>query len=151
MFYIKQNLENSIARYKAHLVAKGSHQQPGIDFHETFNPVANPIIIRIVLSIALNRQWGICQLDVNNVFLNGILWRRSIWHNRKACATLIIRIMYVVYIRLFTGSNKHPELGTRSLALSCSLLALSHPVQTCLSLFTPTVMHFSTSWSMLMI
>ena len=49
------------------------------------------------------------------------------------------------------GSNKLLELGTRSSPLSCSLSALLHPVQTRLSLFIPAVMHFSTSWSMLMI
>ena len=48
-------------------------------------------------------------------------------------------------------SNKLPELGTRSSILSYSLLALSHSVQTRLSLFTPTVMYCSISWSMLMI
>ena len=73
VFLIKQNPNGSIARYKARLVAKGFHQQPSIDFHETFCPMVNPITIRTVLNIALNRQWGICQLDVNNVFLNGHL------------------------------------------------------------------------------
>ena len=73
VFCIKQNLDNSIARYKVHLVAKGFHQQASIDFHETFNPVINPITINTVLIIALNRNWGIHQLDVNNGFLNGYL------------------------------------------------------------------------------
>ena len=48
------------------------------------------------------------------------------------------------------GSNMLPGLGTRS-APSCSLLALLHPVQVCLSLSIPMAMIFSTSWSMLMI
>ena len=69
VFLIKQNPNGSIARYKARLVAKGFHQQLDIDFHKTFSPVINPIIVRIVLSIALNRKWGLCQLYVNNVFL----------------------------------------------------------------------------------
>ena len=49
------------------------------------------------------------------------------------------------------GSNKLPELGTMSYALSCSLSALFHPVQTRLSLSIPMALHLSTSWSMLMI
>ena len=65
--------DNSIAQYKACLVAKGFHLQLDIDFHETFSPVINFITVRIVLSIALNCKWGIRQLDVNNVFLNGHL------------------------------------------------------------------------------
>ena len=63
----------SIARYKARLVAKGFHPQPGIDFHKTFSPVISPTTVRIVLSLTLNRKWGIRQFDVNNVFLNGHL------------------------------------------------------------------------------
>ena len=63
VFRIKQNLNDSIARY---IVAKGFHQQSNIDFHETFNPVINLITVHTVLSIALNCKWGICQLDVNN-------------------------------------------------------------------------------------
>ena len=71
VFRIKQNSDGSIAQYKTHLVAKGFHQQSDIDFHETFSPVINPITARNVLSNALNLKWGIRQLDVNNVFLNG--------------------------------------------------------------------------------
>ena len=67
---IKQNPNGSIARYKAHLVAKGFHQQSAIDFHEACNPMINPVTVHTMLSIALNRKWGIRQFDVNNVFLN---------------------------------------------------------------------------------
>ena len=73
MFRSKQHHDSSIAWYKARIVAKGFHQQPGIDFHETFKPVINLVIVRTLLSIALNSKWGIPQLDVNNVFLNGHL------------------------------------------------------------------------------
>ena len=73
VFRIKQHPDGSIARYKARLVSRGFHQQLGINFHETFSPMINPITFRIVLSIALNHKWGILQLDVNNVFLNGHL------------------------------------------------------------------------------
>ena len=73
MFHIKQNPNGFIAHYKACFVVKGFHQQPDIDFQETFNPLINPITVYIVLSIALDRKWGIHQLDVNNAFLNGHL------------------------------------------------------------------------------
>ena len=73
MFCIKQNPDDSIARYKACPVDNGFHQQLGIDFHKTFSLVINLIIVRTVLSLALNRKWQIHELDVNNVFLNGHL------------------------------------------------------------------------------
>ena len=49
---LKRNSDGSIARYKAHLVAKGFHQQAGLDFDETFSPVVKPPTVRIVLSLA---------------------------------------------------------------------------------------------------
>jgi hypothetical protein len=44
-----------------------------IDYEDTFNPVLKAVIIRIVLSIAVSRGWSLSQLDVQNVFLHGVL------------------------------------------------------------------------------
>jgi len=54
-------------------VAKGFHQAHGFDFHETFSPVVKPITIRIVLTFTISYGQKLFQLDVNNVFLNGLL------------------------------------------------------------------------------
>jgi hypothetical protein len=55
------------------LVAKGFHQQHSIDYGETYSPVVKPVTIRVVLSLAISSNWYICQLDVKNVFLHGII------------------------------------------------------------------------------
>lgn len=73
LFRIKKKADGCIDRYKAWLVAKGFTQCPGLDFHETFNPVVKPTTIRIVLSIAIQNNWKVQQLDVNNAFLQGNL------------------------------------------------------------------------------
>lgn len=52
---------------------KGFHQKPDIDFSETFNPVVDPVTIKLLLTMAFNFHWLVHQLDINNAFLNEIL------------------------------------------------------------------------------
>ena len=55
------------------MVAKGYAQQYGVDYDETFAPVARMDTIRDVLSISTQNQWHVYQMDVKLAFLNGIL------------------------------------------------------------------------------
>ncbi|GJZ13005.1 ribonuclease H-like domain-containing protein [Tanacetum coccineum] len=57
----------------ARLVAKGFNQNEGIDYEETFSPVVKIVVVRCILSIAVNNKWPLYQLDINNVFLYGDL------------------------------------------------------------------------------
>ena len=59
--------------YKACLVAKGYRQHYGIDYNETFSPVAMLKSIRILLSMAASLDYEIWQMDVKTAFLNGNL------------------------------------------------------------------------------
>lgn len=68
VFKLKLNRDGSISRYKARLVAKGFRQQYGVDFEETFNLVVKPPTVRIILSLAVQFNWPLRQLDVRNAF-----------------------------------------------------------------------------------
>ncbi|RVW75220.1 Retrovirus-related Pol polyprotein from transposon TNT 1-94 [Vitis vinifera] len=73
IFKIKTRSDGSVERYKARLVAKGFTQEYGIDYEETFAPVARISSVRALLVVAATRKWDLFQMDVKNVFLNGDL------------------------------------------------------------------------------
>ena len=66
-------VSGEISRYKARLVAQGFAQKPGIDFTETFAPVAKTDSIRLLLAFAAVNNFEIHQVDIKSAFLNGKL------------------------------------------------------------------------------
>lgn len=59
VYKIKYKSNGEIERFKARLVAKGYNQREGIDFDETFSPVAKMVSIRLIISLAVNSNWNL--------------------------------------------------------------------------------------------
>nr|GEZ21316.1 integrase, catalytic region, zinc finger, CCHC-type, peptidase aspartic, catalytic [Tanacetum cinerariifolium] len=73
IFKNKKDESSLVIRNKARLVAVGYSQQEGIDYDETFAPVARIEAIRLFLAYAAHKDFTVLQIDVKTTFLNGIL------------------------------------------------------------------------------
>ncbi|GKE69190.1 retrotransposon protein, putative, ty1-copia subclass [Tanacetum coccineum] len=73
LFKKKTDMDGNIHTYKARLVAKGFTQTYGVDYEETFSPVADIRAIRILIAITAFYDYEIWQMDVKTAFLNGCL------------------------------------------------------------------------------
>ena len=73
LYKVKFVVDGSIEKHKARLVARGFSQVEGIDYDETFAPVARYTSIHTIMTIAAEMGWCIHQMDVKTAFLNGIL------------------------------------------------------------------------------
>ncbi|GJZ50839.1 retrovirus-related pol polyprotein from transposon TNT 1-94 [Tanacetum coccineum] len=73
VFKNKLNENGIVSKNKARLVAQGYNQQEGIDYDETYAPVARLESIRILLAIACANDFKLYQMDVKSAFLNSFI------------------------------------------------------------------------------
>eukprot|EP00253_Pinus_taeda_P010955 PITA_10955 len=73
VYITKYGPDGKVDKHKAHLVTMAISQVEGIDYTETFSPVAKMNSIRLVLSLATSFKWEVHQMDVKSTFLHGDL------------------------------------------------------------------------------
>uniref|UniRef100_A0A2N9FF70 Reverse transcriptase Ty1/copia-type domain-containing protein n=1 Tax=Fagus sylvatica TaxID=28930 RepID=A0A2N9FF70_FAGSY len=95
---IKTRADGFVEHYKACLVAKGFTQEYGIDYEETFAPVAHLTFVQSLLAVVTVLHWPLFQMDVKNAFLNSDLLKQP--------PTLILRIKFFIFVVLFMALSK---------------------------------------------
>eukprot|EP00253_Pinus_taeda_P036617 PITA_36617 len=73
IYKVKYVADGSVEKYEARFVAKGYAQKEGIDYEETFAPIARYTSIRSVISFATQMGWEIHQMDVKTTILNDLI------------------------------------------------------------------------------
>ena len=84
VFRNKMNENGDITRNKVRLVAQGYSQEEGIDFEETYAPVARLEAIRILLAFAISQSVKLFQIDVKSAFLNDYI-KEEVYVEQPPC------------------------------------------------------------------
>ena len=69
VFKVKQDENGHVSKFKARLVCQGFRQTYGVDYFETYAPVADYTTIRFMLALGAHNDWEIHQMDVDTAFL----------------------------------------------------------------------------------
>jgi hypothetical protein len=100
-----------VTRNKARLVAKGYSQVKGLDFGETYAPVARLESIRILLAYATYHGFKLYQMDVKSAFLNGPIKEEVYVEQPPGFEIVSILTMFIDSLRRFMGLSKPQEHG----------------------------------------
>jgi hypothetical protein len=102
VYKTKRGKDGSITKHKARLVARGNRQRYGIDYEETYAPVARYASIRCVLAIVAHYDLELHQMDVKSAYLNGdlqetIYMRQPEGYVQKGKESLVLKLHKSLY------------------------------------------------------
>ena len=135
VFKHKKDEIGRIVRFKARLVAQGYTQVYGLDYLDTFTPVAKLASLRIILTIAATEDLELHQMDVVAAFLAGD-WTKGD-NPKDSCKAKMVRTLFVSY-GVYMVSSRQLAFGIENFGNSYSTMGTSRPIQTIVSTYTLT-------------
>ena len=108
VYRTKYASDGSVERLKARLVAKGLSQVEGIEYNETFDPVAKMNFIRLVVSLASLHNWEFHLMDVKSAFLHGNLQEEIYMEQPPGCVQYKSSLVYLLKKSLY-GLKQAPR------------------------------------------
>jgi hypothetical protein len=130
VFRIKRDSNGKILKYRARLVAQGFTQMYGVDFQDTFAPVARLSSIRAVIALAASEDWELHQMDVKSAYLNSpidtaVYMRLPPGHSQKG---KVARVKRGIYGLRQSGNLWHKTLTSAFSELELTRSAVDHGV-----------------------
>ncbi len=127
----KRNVDGSVKLYKGRLCAKGCSQKYGIDFEETYSPVARYASIRMLIAFAAQHDYHLHQMDVKAAYLNGELSELVFMSQPegfivKGKEQLVCRLKKSLYGLKQSGRTWHSKIDNTLKAFGFSALANDH-------------------------
>jgi hypothetical protein len=119
VFKNKQREDGEVVRNKARIVTQGFSQVEGLDFGETFAPVARLEAIKILLAFAVSKRFKLYQMNMNSAFLNGVMQEEVFVRQPQVLRTLNILIECTSFQRFCTCLCKLCGNGMLGLKPSC--------------------------------
>ncbi|GJT07298.1 putative reverse transcriptase domain-containing protein [Tanacetum coccineum] len=95
----KRDEENNVIRNKARLVAKGYAQKEGIDFEDSFAPVARLEVVRLFIAYAAYKSFTAYQMDVKTIFLYGPIKEENEQHVKPSTTCEVAKEIWAIVMR----------------------------------------------------
>ena len=114
VFKRKRDADGHVTRHRSRLVVKGYSQIPGVDYQESFAPVARISTLRVLLAVANQRDWDIENSDIRNASLNAEL-KEAVYIEQldgfNDGSNRVIQLHYSLYGLVQAGHNWNETLN----------------------------------------